>query len=126
MNYELALKLKNAGFPQMGDGFMLMLDNPELFEDAEDQTMTRIERSKYVMLGKYNRYGEDVYDPTLEDLIEACGECDFVLMKIVGGDPKWEAKGHQYKNMRWHHIIMGGKTPQEAVARLWLALNKKA
>lgn len=125
MSYELAKELKDTGFPQMGDGFILLLGNPELVEDPEDQTMSRIERSKYVMLGKYNRYGEDVYEPTISELIEACGDKFHTLGRSP--DRLWWAA--EFKDSAifedTYPLRVGGNSPEEAVARLWLALNKK-
>lgn len=70
MDYELALKLRKAGFPH--------------------------------------------YIPTLEKLIEACG--DFAaLCKASNGS--WTAES-------WSDHEVTGPTPIEAVANLWLALNK--
>jgi len=63
--------------------------------------------------------GKDDYCPpslmcceiTLEELIEACGDDLNILVR--GKDGFWYAESDQ------------GKTPTEAVARLWLALNSR-
>lgn len=64
--------------------------------------------------------------PTLSELIDACGE-DFMLTNECG---RWEA----WKESNNSTIRMGecgakyecsGATPEEAVANLWLAINKK-
>lgn len=60
------------------------------------------------------------YVPTLEELIEACGEIKFTLSGGYGDD--WWA--HKNENEE-SQIIGRGSTPVEAVANLWLALNKK-
>lgn len=90
--YELAKKLKDAGFPQeMKDGSML--------DDGLNN----------------EGYGpETAYDPTLSELIEACGE-SFVML------------GHRGSGWFSESIsnIGNGTTPEEAVANLWLELNKK-
>lgn len=57
--------------------------------------------------------------PTLEELIEACGE-DFQKLETIVGD-KWQGVG----GAGIRDIEVEGNTPSEAVARLWLALNKK-
>ena len=70
--------------------------------------------------------GYDLNKASLEELIEACGE-EFVLTNECG---MWEAWSGSTSEM----VRMGeasakfeveGKTPSEAVAKLWLALNKK-
>lgn len=62
---------------------------------------------------------DDVFPPNLSELIEACGEgFDSLGKKNVQG---WWAT-HRNKNSLTH---FSGSTPEEAVARLWLALNKK-
>lgn len=104
MTYELAKQLKDAGFPQKitagaGDG--------HLFQDEV--------------------YGI-AYAPTLSELIEACGQDLWILKRgsymgefgwIVGQDRKEE------DNPAYWFLFRFGKTPEEAVAKLWLALNKK-
>jgi len=95
MTYETAKKLKDAGFPMEYE-----LDN---FSDFD----------------KYKAW----IDIDLSELIEACGDkfdalgkCkDDGMSRIVDG---WIAVDEDNKR-RW------GKTPEEAVAKLWLALNKK-
>ena len=63
------------------------------------------------------------YPPTLSELIEACGEGYFNLNSTKSGkgyDNHWAAyfgENPEAKGL--------GKTPEEAVAKLWLALNKK-
>lgn len=60
------------------------------------------------------------YSPTLSELIEACGEKFEMLSRFNGCKPEfqWEATG----------LLEGvemGKSPEEAVAKLWLELTKK-
>lgn len=58
--------------------------------------------------------------PTLSELIEACGDGRFKLSRTK----MWHAviqKGDMPSH-DWKH----GFTPEEAVARLWLALNTKS
>ena len=77
MNHNLALELKEAGFPQV----------------------------------HFERF-IDCADPTLSQLIEACGE-SFANLAAHKKD-EWDCN--------WGAAI--GATPEEAVARLWLVLNK--
>lgn len=98
MNYELATKLKEAGFPQGID--------PERL----------------------------IY-PTLAELITACGSKFFYVSKLTGYNafpenqekPKllpWGAKGLLENPEKYTEMFLGS-TPEEAVANLWLELNKK-
>lgn len=95
MEYKLAEKLKDAGFPQ-GEG-MYSLQGEEPRYLTEDPI----------------KWG-NAYLPTLSELIEACGEGLSLLLKMDEGD--WNAVGS-------NGSINLGKTPEEAVAKLWLALN---
>lgn len=97
MNYELAKELKEAGFEQKKASHLPHIDNEGPFCCVE---------------------GCNVYAPTLSELIEACGERFSQLVaptKTIG--KIWVASGFGWKEE-------GGSTPEEAVARLWLALNK--
>lgn len=116
MNYELAKELKDAGFPQK-----------------------KLEISGvYAGICKHGMYGfsegrescdcgeeETVHFPTLEELIEACGDGFDGLMsqkRVSDSLGEWVAMKDRYKSL---DECFFGKTPTEAVARLWLALNKK-
>ena len=102
MNYELAKELKEAGFSQ---------------EDID------YGRSFY-------EEGEDTKNPTLSELIDACGWRFACVGKSVGeGKNDWYAcAGGLYSESPEelkYDLLKNGSTPEEAVARLWLALNKK-
>ena len=93
MKYELAKELRDAGFPQTGNG--KSVGPPDAL----------------VM-----RRADGVYSPTLSELIEACGMPFTLEGNIVAADaPIWmaESKG----------LTADGATPEEAVARLWLGLR---
>lgn len=96
MEYNLAEELKDAGFPQS----LLPTCVPDGWFDTEHT----FEETKEVA----------VYEPTLEELIEACGERIAFRLQWVGG--KWLANNKEKLGI--------GVTLIEAVARLWLALNK--
>ena|SRR3990167_1854722 len=104
MKYELAKKLKDAGFRQ---------DTKfGIWEGATD----------YLLLEECPKtWGNTIACPTLSELIEACGTKVFHL-RIVGRNGVmleniyWEAKGEK-------ELIGEGKSPEEAVANLWLKLN---
>lgn len=103
MNYELAKQLKDVGFPQPHP----LIGTLEIFN------------------------GEQIYIPTLSELIEVCGrdfsELRYSNKKHHGLDEIWRA----------YALIPGdinagrerprgtGSTPEEAVARLWLTLHNK-
>lgn len=98
MNYELAKELKDAGFPQL----------------LGDETVMRAMDSS----GAYAKVGTRM--PTFEELIEACkgdGLFELTTMKI-------DEKVYWYASLG-DVETKSGSTPTEAVARLWLALNKK-
>ena len=90
MDYEVAEKLMDAGFPQVGKGSSI---------GPPDKLVWRS--------------GDRVYVPTLEELIEACGENFCALHKLHDG---WLATASSDQSCY-------AKTPAEAVARLWLALQ---
>ena len=116
MTYELALELKNAGFPQKAS-LANMVDSA---------------------ISAPNYGDEYAYTPTLEELIEACGAwrhgdknvspfssiagqaIEFNLhATLENGVLTWCA-GYAYPG---HYdeadILKTGSTPSEAVARLW-------
>lgn len=92
MNYELAKRLKENGFPQN-------------FDISEN-----IGHTMY----------SDIHFPSLSELIEACGK-DFDQLERYNKyeeDADWKAYGYS------HDKEGLGSTPEEAVANLWLELNK--
>jgi|SRR6185369_16818238 len=97
MTYELAKQLKDAGFPQK----QLKL------VDAYEQALEK----------------EQVYIPSLSELIEACADKFDSLCRNRRG-----LLGHEFVVWIAYHSDSAtqtgdGKTPEEAVAKLWLALN---
>lgn len=110
MNYELAKQLKDAGFPQERKQGWNITDIDEILR-SESST-------------------ETAYAPTLSELIEACGDDLFRLefTKLVFESPPekitryWEAVYYDDENDR---VYVRGISPEEAVANLWLAINKK-
>ena len=112
MNYELAKQLKDAGFPQEGKGLYW---EPTYF----GYTGEKVDKPKTEHC---------VYLPTLSELIESCGDkfgqlvqCDRFKGEgwfAIGCPTKWEDDGVL-------NIQEEGETPEEAVAKLWLKLNKE-
>ena len=107
MDYELDKRLKEAGFPQkpqFGDYEFRIVGNRMLLhgitkEENIDQKNKNIFRV-----------------PTLEELIEACGNNFYSLSNSAYWIVDSNKEGIE---------DIYGNTPSEAVANLWLALNKK-
>ena len=96
MNYELCKKLKDMGFPQK-------------FVDGR-KAIVNSDNTAYC------------FEPTISELIEACGDKFECLYRIVNPDlstKHWQTHGFDVENLPC------GSTPEESVANLWLALNTK-
>jgi hypothetical protein len=97
MTYELAKELKEAGFPYKHGGAVVHT--------------AACERRETFMC-------DAIYAPSIEEPIDACGE----QFRIMGKSLEWYANGFKHPD----NYTAGGSTSAEAVARLWLTLNKKA
>lgn len=120
MTYELAKQLKDAGFPQEGKGGWIDDKEPKELPSMPD-------------------WEGAVYVPTLSELIEACGTVrkrkwvneiqplDFAIRHYDNGNI-WRA-GYMWDKFaldeKYKELWADGSTPEEAVAKLWLELNKK-
>jgi hypothetical protein len=99
MDYKLVKQLRDAGYPQPQRD----MNEPQA-------------KGSYIM---------DVYDPTLAELIEACGE--YVI--LFNCDGSWYAAiwgGHYFDDYRIDGDLdhsCEGETPEQAVALLWLELQ---
>ena len=106
ISYELALKLKEAGFPQEPSKALGIL--MDMYGKVPTPTECKI--------------------PTLSELIEACGLKGFVMWELNGiiyaGKDDTAGRGQNYYD-DYPHPLEEGLTPEEAVANLWLAINKK-
>jgi hypothetical protein len=106
MNYELAKRLKEAGFPQ----------------EQRDGTFLRRPWDSSA------KGRDDPYAPTLEELIESCpktvGKATFVLGSANQGQ-EWVACYFDFATNRGSEFNESGSIPVEAVACLWLALERK-
>ena len=104
IDYELALKLKNAGFPQKERS--IIVGN----EDNFIPDPTHLDQYLYV--------------PTLSELIEACGK-DFMLTNERGKWDAWSGSENDFVRMgeAGAKYECQGSTPEESVANLYLALN---
>jgi hypothetical protein len=92
MTYELAKRLREAGFPGSDQWH---LDKGEL------------------------HYHPEEIGPTLSELIEACGNGFFGLNRLE--KDQWSCHFMEDENASGEPVY---KTPEEAVANLWLELNK--
>lgn len=118
MNYELCKRLKDAGFVQQGRGrwYALIIQDGDGPHDGYYAKM-------------YDFFG-DIYVPTLSELIEACGDSFKGIVKTDDGI--WEAGTLQGWDDGSVFVIENtevkrgvGTTVEEAVAALWLTINKK-
>lgn len=101
MNYELAKQLKDAGFPQNPDNHELHTPDCEGWDGPSNCT----KETRAVV-------------PTLEELLAACRKpTTLISIEEMAGDG-WCARAIGRDSYT-------APTPTEAVANLWLALNKK-
>lgn len=96
MKFELVQELRDAGFPH---DWTVLWDEPENF-------------------------------PTLSELIEACGD-ELCLTNLMGIRTKYDQEYQGWAVFKNYGVekaedIGTGDTPEEAVARLWLALQSAA
>lgn len=94
MTYESAKQLKEAGFPLKPMGGINMVS------------------------------GKDFFEPTLDELIEACGE-GIGIFKISNEEATAWKKNWPTADPDDVPLIYTGATPIVAVSNLWLALNGK-
>ncbi len=100
MTEELTLQLKDAGLP-------ISISNTQYFPPQPGFKY----KEKYYL----------IY-PTLSELIDACGGRFAELSSASSPiDHPWTASGRPIRDMICGH----GETKEEAVANLWLVLNKK-
>ena len=119
INYELAKKLKEAGFPQ---------NNSEFYYSPYILINSEMKEPEFVLHYKLSPLHSDycgtkgsISCPTLSELIEACGGGFQKLEKVETWSAYWCPKDDDGSGLK----IESGKTPEEAVANLWLELNGK-
>lgn len=109
ISYELAKELKDAGFAADRDVL---------------GTQTGVGGGHTWLYGPKGVESDDMaYVPTLSELIAACGE-DFELLTIQPVGEKWRADSWPFGGKKMN-VEGKGQTPEEAVAKLWLAVHKK-
>ncbi len=109
MNEKLALSLRDAGYPQ---GQMPYYDSEGYIHRSEEE----IENW--------------VYEPSLSELIEACGDGFPALQRSNMWRGTYNPDGpKEFVGLRWFidlgDTLIEGETPEEAVAVLWMSINKK-
>ena len=127
MNYELAKELKEAGLKP------IWLDAPDESKNFYGgRIIYGYTHPDFVPEGA-------IYRPNLSELIEACGDpfaalyhrntaelvCNDLHGKEVIRGKDWVARYYDIKLGSFNEKFGWGDTPEEAVARLWLALNPK-
>ena len=105
MNYELAKELKDAGFPLKYTKVIYAIFDLIVYDGDEE-------------VKKEGGFADYAIMPTLSELIEACGG---YFSSLNRGIDYWFANG--VKGV--HGFNERGSTPEEAIARLWLALQNK-
>jgi hypothetical protein len=142
ISYELALQLKNAGFPQeMKGGSIFIYENKEWVHTGGGHLESGVRHEGlYAEKGsaccddkeEYSLNVVNIYDdlgvkiPTLPELIEACGDKFDSLRKIHNNihDVYYFVAFSTVLN-KFHYEQGTGSTPEEAVANLYIGLNKK-
>lgn len=136
LSYETAAKLKEAGFPhpeeQKGVVQWVLKDT---HGKAYYKNSTTGEVYTIILFPGMCYTPEHVYVPSLSELIEACGN-DFkelikhdpyttatVGLRLAHGD--FSASMYDRDPSTFKNTMFGGKTPEDAVANLYLAINPK-
>jgi hypothetical protein len=118
MTYELAKQLKDAGFLQNGDGKYQTEKMQSVYDNGKESHLRYSVRT----------YNEKFYIPTLSELIASVGYKGFVMWELEGkfyaGKDEDACRGVNYYD-DYPYPLEEGSTPEEAVAKLWLALNSK-
>lgn len=121
MNYKLCKKLRDAGFPQNECLEVWFSDK------GKNQSRTYWEilfhKNETTLKHSWHKDTEFYVIPTLSELIKECGD-DFVgvYLEINSDSRHWEATA--CRNKRGKEIHTKGYSLEEAVAKLWLKLNK--
>ncbi len=105
MDYNLAKELKEAGFKNVR---LCEREDEHMMKDCGECDMARY--------------------PTLEELIEACGDKFRALERRTSNLPEWAEfvfQVHGFKDNGIGYVTEVGETPKIAFAKFWLAINKK-
>ena len=117
MNYKLAKQLKEARFPQklvFGDKFYYQEGQDGLWDDLkQDIISTNAMKEEWLKLNP-----RMVKIPTLSELIEACGD---EFRNLTKDNEIWSTNFIQ--GSEYDYGETEGKTPEEAVAKLYIKLK---
>lgn len=121
MTYELAKELKDAGFPQKGEfTFCRCRKDGWGFKENKIYPIHEavLDENGYM----FERLG--IIAPSLSELIEAIPKVRFISLEscIPNDLCHWRATGLQEDASK---VYKDGNTPEEVVAKLYIALNKK-
>jgi len=110
LSYKLAKQLKDAGFP-----FREVIDDNEM-------TIRGLEKNQLGMGFSFGD-GKSYFEPTLSELIKECGDG---LNALIRKDKTiWVADGGKWiGGFYGNEFCIIGKTPEEAVAKLYLKIKK--
>lgn len=116
MNREIARKLKEAGFPQE--------ESEYYWEKVDSKGFVKISRHDENF---WSPLSYDCAAPTLEEMIVKCPQEmeNQVFSLQFYTECEWLAGYGGVDDSSWNEKEGIGSTPAEAVARLWIALNKK-
>ena len=136
LSYELCKQLRDAGFPQTTN--LAFVKSPHARDDFRTVQSIAVNEDNDGRANLLSAGYEVVSLPSLEELIDACGEECLVVKQYLMGD--WCAS-NEYEPHPFHEQCSEcdntkiaeprdwkrceGKTPIEAVAKLYLQLNKK-
>lgn len=124
MKYELAEELRDAGYPQevhYGEWIFAPDKTKYFIGNSDDMDKTTGGYSPSLRRESTTARGGFVKIPSLSELIEACGERFWMVEARNLKEGNWHASGYGKQKIEGGY----GSTPEEAIARLWLALNKK-
>lgn len=124
MDYELAKKLKDAGFPQEIQKERIVWYTAQGNEVVIDKEMVGDVLSDAKVSIHKSQSRDDVYIPSLSELLDACPNDGTQLIKGVGGNYHAEFMDHSVMPYKRTHLITNCATPEIAIAKLWLELKK--
>ena len=147
LSYELCKKLKEAEFPQINK--LVYCQNETWEEEKQNYVGVNWELGHHTCWGIGEIRENWCSIPTLSELIEACGNIDISISRGFMTDamreiyrlyPQKYCEDKKIKLDKWivEYFIecevdknslevceISGDSPEEAVAKLWLYLNKK-
>lgn len=122
LSYDTAVKLKKAGFEIPFNSRGLLTCKAQALAKEQNNFVSCDHSQCMLQL-------EEIYVPTLEELIDACGADGIFLWKYEGAwcasriDPSYDCFTDEYIDEKFSP--KKGPIPSEAVANLYLALHSK-